>query len=378
MDPADPFLLSHAYSREHIASVLGGNYQHYLPRAQGRITHGAFRTDTNPDAPHVVLTGTGPDIVDAASLLEHQGGTIPVFVRRAASAWIYLGPRRLVRVDTDPRVVHEHAVAADRVGEVSSVLWFEPPDAPVGVRLWLHDDDGYEAWRAANQNGFIGNVNRGLTGTYFKVHHASHKLSDRSHAETRNPRTGNKYAKVTAATLDDLLAWGRAHGFDPKPDTLCDADPCARLLGTPSVPTADADRLDTETGALLDRGWVTRPAGVERPEPVPGSALRIARCAHVRAWVLARAGSRCELCGERAPFVDRAGRPFLEVHHMLRLADGGPDIPKNTAAVCPNCHRALHHAADRDDRTARLALVVREAERMTGTTIVVPPSNRGG
>ncbi|MFC1652495.1 HNH endonuclease [Planctomycetota bacterium] len=39
---------------------------------------------------------------------------------------------------------------------------------------------------------------------------------------------------------------------------------------------------------------------------------------------------------------------FLEVHHLFRLADDGPDIPDNVAAICPNCHRELHYGADRD------------------------------
>jgi len=32
----------------------------------------------------------------------------------------------------------------------------------------------------------------------------------------------------------------------------------------------------------------------------------------------------------------------------VRLADGGPDTPGNTVAVCPNCHRHLHLGAGAD------------------------------
>jgi 5-methylcytosine-specific restriction protein A len=28
---------------------------------------------------------------------------------------------------------------------------------------------------------------------------------------------------------------------------------------------------------------------------------------------------------------------------MRRIADGGPDHPKFVGAVCPNCHRLIHH-----------------------------------
>jgi 5-methylcytosine-specific restriction protein A len=33
----------------------------------------------------------------------------------------------------------------------------------------------------------------------------------------------------------------------------------------------------------------------------------------------------------------------LEVHHKIRLADGGFDTVENAIAVCPNCHRQCHH-----------------------------------
>src|SRR5688500_8238128 len=32
----------------------------------------------------------------------------------------------------------------------------------------------------------------------------------------------------------------------------------------------------------------------------------------------------------------------LDIHHMVRLADGGPDSAENLLALCPNCH-SLHH-----------------------------------
>jgi 5-methylcytosine-specific restriction protein A len=34
------------------------------------------------------------------------------------------------------------------------------------------------------------------------------------------------------------------------------------------------------------------------------------------------------------------------VHHVRTLADGGSDRPENAVALCPTCHRRLHHGAD--------------------------------
>jgi Predicted restriction endonuclease len=38
--------------------------------------------------------------------------------------------------------------------------------------------------------------------------------------------------------------------------------------------------------------------------------------------------------------------PFLEVHHIVPLYDGGADTLDNCAALCPNCHRAIHLSKD--------------------------------
>ena len=81
-----------------------------------------------------------------------------------------------------------------------------------------------------------------------------------------------------------------------------------------------------------------------------GSSTSYRRDPAVVAWVLREAEGKCESCGDAAPFFTAENRPFLEVHHIRQLADGGPDIIENAIAVCPNCHRALHHASDRYQR----------------------------
>ena len=45
------------------------------------------------------------------------------------------------------------------------------------------------------------------------------------------------------------------------------------------------------------------------------------------------------------PFETKSG-PYLEVHHLTRLADGGADLPQNVIALCPTCHRKAHYSLD--------------------------------
>jgi predicted HNH restriction endonuclease len=85
-----------------------------------------------------------------------------------------------------------------------------------------------------------------------------------------------------------------------------------------------------------------------RSTTIPDSYEIITRIYHrnpdVIATVLERANGECEKCNKPAPFIRATnGTPYLEVHHKIRLADGGEDTIENAIAVCPNCHRLLHY-----------------------------------
>jgi 5-methylcytosine-specific restriction protein A len=89
------------------------------------------------------------------------------------------------------------------------------------------------------------------------------------------------------------------------------------------------------------------PAGIQSPKSFTQVTVVIERDSNVRTWILRTAAGICELCGQPAPFLDAVGVPFLEVHHVIPLASSGPDTTTNAVALCPNCHRELHHGAER-------------------------------
>lgn len=61
------------------------------------------------------------------------------------------------------------------------------------------------------------------------------------------------------------------------------------------------------------------------------------------------ANGKCQYCGAEAPFNDKNNEPYLEEHHVKRLADGGSDTIDNVVAICPNCHRRMHVLNDETD-----------------------------
>lgn len=63
---------------------------------------------------------------------------------------------------------------------------------------------------------------------------------------------------------------------------------------------------------------------------------------YVNEYAKRRAHGICQLCDKPAPFTDCNGKPFLETHHIIWLADEGTDSIENTVALCPNCHRKMH------------------------------------
>jgi 5-methylcytosine-specific restriction protein A len=70
------------------------------------------------------------------------------------------------------------------------------------------------------------------------------------------------------------------------------------------------------------------------------------RSGDLKIYVLRRADGNCEGCEQPAPFLTTAGHPYLEPHHTRRLSDGGPDDYHHVIALCPTCHRRVHHGED--------------------------------
>jgi len=81
----------------------------------------------------------------------------------------------------------------------------------------------------------------------------------------------------------------------------------------------------------------------KKPDVIQVISTGYKRNSDVIAEVLKRAKGICERCLSPAPFIRRKDdSPYLEVHHIITLADNGDDTVENAQALCPNCHRELH------------------------------------
>ena len=107
--------------------------------------------------------------------------------------------------------------------------------------------------------------------------------------------------------------------------------------------------FEIETKLEMAKNDLALPPGQSSPHKIISAITQISRDPKVKAWVLKNSGNSCEVCKKDAPFFSNDGTPFLEVHHLRRLADGGTDTITNVVAVCPNCHRELHFGAKNNE-----------------------------
>ena len=98
------------------------------------------------------------------------------------------------------------------------------------------------------------------------------------------------------------------------------------------------------------------------PEEIRRTIITRKRSYYIKEYVLKRADGFCEGCGEVAPFITKSGKPYLEAHHIERLADGGADHPSRVIALCPNCHARVHYSEDGDQFNKKLKTYLYELE----------------
>lgn len=220
------------------------------------------------------------------------------------------------------------------------------------VTLWTDNDAGYEAWLHSNPTGYIANIFKctedRLRTRYLSIHRATHKLPDRSNPNSVNPRTGNKYAKITSDRLGELLTWLRSKGFEVSSDKYC------LQCGLSDEVCQQESGLQPEADERSSEAPVVYPDEVAADQRtfIEGAAKQVlvnqyerdsaARSACIQHW-----GPTCYVCGfDFYKTYGDMGRGFIHVHHLTDIASIGAeyqvDPRRDLRPVCPNCHAMLH------------------------------------
>ncbi|MCX5410153.1 HNH endonuclease (plasmid) [Streptomyces sp. NBC_00335] len=81
--------------------------------------------------------------------------------------------------------------------------------------------------------------------------------------------------------------------------------------------------------------------------------------------VRARAQDKCENpdCGGMPSDKTPDGRAILQVDHIMDLALGGRDYPKNMIALCPNCHAMKTYGSRKEELRRLFKRVAKEAHK---------------
>jgi 5-methylcytosine-specific restriction endonuclease McrA len=194
-------------------------------------------------------------------------------------------------------------------------------------------------------------IGRAPTGVY-------NKLMNLRSLDPRNSLQG-----MSATSTMDRHVWAEFYSVsDNKVDVARLAAEFNRLWGESVVsdgaPEAsleqEIDRLEKNTTQQLKDIYANRPKN-NRPQRTSIPALVYDRDPLIIALRKKLAGFKCEVSACPSPtFVSDRGTPFVEVHHIVHLAEGGPDTLDNTVALCPTHHRFLHYGTDRQKLAAAL------------------------
>jgi hypothetical protein len=257
-----------------------------------------------------------------------------------------------------------------------------------GFEEWLFDTSAeFDGW----QYGFLQPVNRGYHGKIGQ--HLNVILYSIPGGSERDHRTEVEISNLEVLTpiqaetalrvfhergrIDEMVAQVKAVKGDPSP--LTQPNPyCESILNVrfrltevrklpPDRPNLRADyyllyRIRESVGpAEIDDTFADLP-GVDLDSLGSDGAPRyeatrsgVKRDPKVRARVWKRSEGRCEVLKCRE---NRSYRSFLDVHHILGAEKS--DRVWNCVALCPNCHRDAHFAADKTELNAALLKIAHE------------------
>lgn len=117
------------------------------------------------------------------------------------------------------------------------------------------------------------------------------------------------------------------------------------------------DAIETKIYSQIDMDLLYNRAIKINPKPqqVQQTISTYPRNNTLKNYVKRRSNYSCEMPScNYVPFIKNSDEPYVEIHHVIPLSEGGEDTVLNTVALCPNCHRALHYAKNRETLREKL------------------------
>lgn len=224
----------------------------------------------------------------------------------------------------------------------SAYDYLHPHKTPVELVVVIVRDHVYGVFRVLG-------VER--EGTTYSLTSEAHRRFDM--ARGKHPRPAKRFSmrRMHTAYVDLPV-----HGWEGRSRTAVqrfDGSFFLEIAVAPWVDPEDSSTLQQQLDQRLQAALSNTPAqrrarlalAPKLPRMVTVTTAAFVRNADVIAEVLLRAAGKCESCLSPAPFLRKKDKsPYLEVHHRVRLADGGEDTVANAIALCPNCHRREHYA----------------------------------
>ncbi|MFB7907536.1 HNH endonuclease [Kitasatospora sp. NPDC056076] len=240
-----------------------------------------------------------------------------------------------------------------------------------GVLSTFSTDDGpYADGRVAGMN-WISYVGDGLKGDQRPI--AGNKALEQHQASQRPLRYWHKPLdsafnfETWAVVVQRRRRWGKGSDKEWRREFVWILAPVPSPLRE-TWPQDVLEALASDTGELYDDTDDYQPGDVDptiqRPEESAEEAYRrldqaaeaslarrkaakretkvdrYVRNPGARAAVIRRSNGQCENpgCAGHPMELTTAGDPILQVDHIDDLSKGGPDVPSNMIALCPNCH----------------------------------------
>ena len=194
------------------------------------------------------------------------------------------------------------------------------------------------------------------------------KLTGQNKRLAEQPKTGVAVHLFEVFTQGEYLYGGTVQSGAVREEMQPDDDGRLRkvlvfpltLTGADSPPTPRREELEQishtrqrqlRTRTLEELRAMALAGGKNVPGKRDTTAVQFDRNEAVVEYAKKAANGICDLCTRPAPFNMSSG-PHLECHHLLPLAQGGPDTIDNAVALCPNCHRKIHLLNAATDRRA--------------------------